>query len=144
MTETIPTPEDVADLLLATTRRIRRAFRRDLPPGKVTPAQWQALRTVRRSGKPLRMSELAMRLGIVPRSATDVVDDLEGQGLVHREVDPEDRRSLLVSLTPAGRRRLDALRARRRRAAVQHMAVLEPGELRVLRDLLARLSTAEP
>jgi len=55
-----------------------------------------------RAHSPLRMSEIARRMQIVPRSATTVIAGLEGKGLVVREVDPADRRSVLVRLTDAG------------------------------------------
>ena len=56
----------------------------DLGPLGVTWAQVRALRTVARCGGPVRMSELADRLGIARRSATSVVDELVERGLVGR------------------------------------------------------------
>ncbi|MDD0859754.1 MarR family transcriptional regulator [Arthrobacter alpinus] len=40
----------------------------------------------------VRLKDLAERLRIAPRSATEVVDQLEAKGLVRREADPSDRR----------------------------------------------------
>ena len=48
------------------------------------------------------MTELADRLGIVPRSVTTVVDALEEAGLVRREIDPRNRRAILLRLTDQG------------------------------------------
>ncbi len=144
MTEDTPTAEEVADLLDATTRRIRQASRRELASEGVTPAQWRALRAVERFEGPIRMSELAERLGIARRSATDVVNGLEEHGLVRRRVDPDDRRSLLVTATPAGRRLLAELTDHRRRAMARQLFVLSPEERRDLHDLLLRLSAGGP
>lgn len=51
---------------------------------------------------PLRMSELAARLGWDKPYTTTVVDDLEQRGLVTRNVAPDDRRAKMVELTPEG------------------------------------------
>ncbi|GAA1992536.1 MarR family winged helix-turn-helix transcriptional regulator [Catenulispora subtropica] len=52
---------------------------------------------------PLRMSELAARLGWDKPYTTIVIDDLEQRGLVTRTVAPDDRRAKLVELTGQGR-----------------------------------------
>jgi DNA-binding MarR family transcriptional regulator len=54
----------------------------------------------------LRMSELAERRLTHPSGVTRVVDQLEKQGLVAREVDPADGRSFYAALTPLGLKRL--------------------------------------
>jgi DNA-binding MarR family transcriptional regulator len=51
---------------------------------------------------PLRMSELAARLGWDKPYTTTVVDDLEQRGLVTRTVAPDDRRAKVVELTLEG------------------------------------------
>jgi DNA-binding MarR family transcriptional regulator len=52
---------------------------------------------------PLAMRELGAQLAIDPPYTTVIVDDLEQRGLVRRELNPADRRSKLVRITPAGR-----------------------------------------
>ena len=61
-------PVQLADLLQRQTRRLRRAQAQRLAPLGLTPAQERALRIITRSEEPLRMTELADHLGIVPRS----------------------------------------------------------------------------
>src|SRR6478672_2526073 len=101
----------VLDGLLGATRRLRAASRRGLAPLGLTPFQERAVRVLTRSDPDgIRMGELAERLGVVPRSATGVVDDLESAGLVRRAPDPSSRRSVLVALTDQGRRLQDDLR----------------------------------
>ena len=53
---------------------------------------------------PQSMSALAALLGVPLSTMTGVVDQLEGKGLVERHDDPEDRRSLQVRLTHAGKK----------------------------------------
>jgi DNA-binding MarR family transcriptional regulator len=52
---------------------------------------------------PLPMRDLAAALVTDAPYVTVIVDDLEQRGLVEREVNPSDRRSKLVRITPAGR-----------------------------------------
>ena len=52
----------------------------------------------------LPLSKVGERLMVHPTSVTNLVDRLDAQGLVARTVDVADRRRILASLTPAGRR----------------------------------------
>ncbi len=67
---------------------------------------YDALLQLAEAGGSLRMADLADRL-LLSRSATSrFADRLEGNGLVTREVCPEDRRGLRLTLTERGRARL--------------------------------------
>lgn len=48
-----------------------------------------------------RPTELAKLAGIPASTFTGIIDRLEGRGLLVREMDPSDRRSLVVKGTPA-------------------------------------------
>jgi DNA-binding MarR family transcriptional regulator len=52
----------------------------------------------------LPLSKVGERLMVHPTSVTNLVDRLEAQGLVARATDASDRRRILASLTPQGRR----------------------------------------
>ena len=52
--------------------------------------------------RPLTVGALATATATRPTTLTSVLDRLAGRGYVMREVDPADRRSFLISLTPAG------------------------------------------
>ena len=136
---------DLADLFLKAAKRIRRHQVERLAPLGLTPAQSRALRVIIGTEGPLRMTDLARRLDIVPRSATTLVDALEADGLVTREPDPANRRSLLVRPTDEGR----AVRARiagtRREAAREVLSPLSDAQRETLRDLLTVIdAAAEP
>jgi DNA-binding MarR family transcriptional regulator len=103
-------PGQLADLVHRLTRRLRRAQAERLAPLGLTPAQERAMRMIARNEEPLRMTEIADRLGIVPRSLTTVIDALEEDGLVRREVDPRNRRAILLHLTDRGTAVRDELR----------------------------------
>jgi len=132
-------PVQLADLLHGLTRRLRRSQAEGLAPLGLTPAQERALRLISRSDEPPRMTELADRLGIVPRSLTTVVDALEQAGLVQREIDPRNRRAILLRLTDQGAAVRDELREARRRAAEDLFAPLSARDRALLGDLLTRL-----
>ena len=134
-------PVQLADLLHRLTKRLRRAQAERLVPLRLTPAQERALRLISRGEEPLRMTELADRLGIVPRSLTTVVDALEEAGLVRREIDPRNRRAILLRLTDRGAAVRDDLREARRRAAEDLFAPLSAEDRKTLAGLLALLDS---
>ncbi|NUR97465.1 MAG: MarR family transcriptional regulator [Kribbellaceae bacterium] len=131
--------EQIAALLDGIVRRQRRASREGFGD-TVTHGQFRVLRTLDNAAQPIRLSDLAARLGIVPRSATSVVDDLESAGLVARQPDPNDRRATLVDLTPDGRQLLTTLRENRRDVMAAQLARLSPAEQQTLTTLLQRLA----
>jgi DNA-binding MarR family transcriptional regulator len=132
-------PAQLADLLQGLTKRLRHAQAERLAPLGLTPAQERALRLITRSGEPLRMTELADRLGVVPRSVTTVVDALEAAGLVRREVDPANRRAIRLHLTERGVAVREGMREARRQAAEDLFAPLSPAERAMLAELLTHL-----
>lgn len=88
----------------------------------LTLAQLKTLYLVSAAG-PMRMSEVAERLGTAPSTTSGVVDGLAQLGLLEREEDPADRRQVVVRATDKahatledfhdlGRTRLIALLAR--------------------------------
>lgn len=54
------------------------------------------------SGEPACQRELAEEVGCSGGNMTQVLDQLESRGFVRRLRDPQDRRYIRVSLTPAG------------------------------------------
>ena len=90
------------------------------------------------------MTELADRLGIVPRSLTTVIDALERAGLVRREIDPRNRRAILLHLTDRGTAVRDDMREARRRAAEDLFAPLPAEDRKALAELLSRLDEEGP
>jgi DNA-binding MarR family transcriptional regulator len=108
-------------------------------PEDLTLAQYYLLAPLR--GQPaLALSKLAEHAGIAAPSATRLVDTLERAGLVERARSRADRRTVLISLTPAGRERLERKQrqlARRRRLLYER---LEPGEREASERLLRHLT----
>jgi DNA-binding MarR family transcriptional regulator len=128
----------LSDLFWGVARRLRHQSRETLLPLHVTPSQSRALNELRQHGA-MRPGELAEHLRIAPRSATEVVDDLQTQGLVERHPDPADRRATLVELTAKGTAASTAIRAARQAEAERLFGALsdhDRAELsRILRSL---------
>src|SRR6201996_4528910 len=108
--QTISSTELAHRLRPAITRLGRRM--RQEAGGDLSPSQVAALSTITGHG-PLTPSELAARERIQRPTATRVLARLEEAGLIARTADPADRRSSLVSATPAGSALLVEMRARR-------------------------------
>jgi DNA-binding MarR family transcriptional regulator len=125
---------ELADLFRAATRRLQRRTRDTLRPFGLSGSQARVVQLL--ADGQLRMSDIAQRLTVVPRTATDVVDGCERAGVVVRRPDPEDRRSTLVALTPMGRQLLDQLAEARRESAA---LVFGPLSDRQRTELLALL-----
>lgn len=92
----------IVKLFFRVAKRIHTEALCQLAPLGLTPSQGRALWEITRAPAPLRIADLAGRLDIAPRSATEVVDALEAGGLVVRRSNPADRRTLLLSATPEG------------------------------------------
>ena len=75
-----------------------------LKPLGVTFARYEVLMLLwfsKRGSLPMKV--IGSRLQVHPTSVTNAVDRLEDAGLVTRSTHPEDRRAMLVALTPSGR-----------------------------------------
>ena len=78
----------------------------EFPDPHVTMAQMRVLMLLSAVGE-TRMSDLAHQLGISPSTLSSLVDRLVEAHLVTRRDHAHDRRSVLVSLAPAGSQMLD-------------------------------------
>jgi DNA-binding MarR family transcriptional regulator len=91
---------------------------------------------------PLRLNDLADRMGTSAPTASRAVDALDDLGLVARAIDPTDRRAVSIELTPAGRGLVDDRKARSADAFEHAAESLSPDERTTLLDLLERMADA--
>jgi MarR family transcriptional regulator, organic hydroperoxide resistance regulator len=80
--------------------------------------------------------DFAAAVGISRPTATGVVTTLEGRGYVRRRKDERDGRMVLVSLTPAGRRKIEGLFPQFNAEEVALTAHLTPEQQDALASLL--------
>lgn len=84
--------------------------------------------------------ELAEFLRLDPSQIVSLVDDLESRGLVVREADPRDRRSKIITATPAGRQLYSKAAIVAKRAEDEALQPLSSDERDILRELLRRVA----
>jgi DNA-binding MarR family transcriptional regulator len=80
-------------------------------------------------GSQRSVGELATATGTRPTTLTSVLDRLERRTLLVREVDPVDRRSFLITLTPAGQQTASSVRAAVTELERQVLASLTPAQV---------------
>lgn len=90
-------------------------------------------------GDRLSAGDIADRLQISTGTATGVVDRLVAGGYVERRTDPRDRRRILVSMTPKGRRRFREAFQRRWAWLHQMASELSSAELAGIVSFLSRM-----
>ncbi len=129
----------LSELLFVSSWRLRRGAAKELAPLGVTVGQSRVLKVVAEH-QPMRMADLAATLEIVPRSVTSMIDSLVAAGLVDREADPQDRRSVLVAPTASGRAVLERVNQARRATAEDLFGRLTPEQRQVLLSLLVALA----
>jgi DNA-binding MarR family transcriptional regulator len=125
MRSTSPETELATRLRLALARSARRL--RQESGTDLSPSLTIALATIERHG-PLTPSELAARERVQRPTVTRLAGRLEELGLVTRAADPADRRSALITITPAGRELLAAGRTRKDAFLSERLDALAPAD----------------
>ena len=103
----------------------------------LTPQQYNALRVLR-ARHPERLPTLAVAARLVSRAPdiTRLLDRLEARGLVDRARPTDNRRKVLIGITPAGLELLRRLEEPVRECGWQQLGHLRPAELHELVRLL--------
>lgn len=96
--------EELRYLVLAAQREGARALSAALKPHDLTPSQAEAIAVLRDAGRSLSVREIGQRLVCEGGSPSRLMSTLTDKGLVTSTANTEDRRSTLLSLTPAGRK----------------------------------------
>jgi DNA-binding MarR family transcriptional regulator len=129
--------EALRDLFQAGRRARGRASRRPSLDG-ISLAQFHLLESL--AAGPQTNKLLAEAAGVSSSTASRGVDVLVRRRLVSRVGAPSYRRSVLISLTPAGRTALAAKLREYDAVRPQVAAALEPDEQHVAAEMLARLA----
>ncbi|MEY3704516.1 MAG: hypothetical protein RLZZ561_2136 [Pseudomonadota bacterium] len=101
--------DNLAAMLADTARLMRRAFDARARQIGVTRPQWRVLSVLHRF-EGINQGGLAEMLEVEPITVCRMVDRLQEADLVERRLDPEDRRSRLLFLTPKAEALLGQLR----------------------------------
>lgn len=138
-------PLGVVIRVMSLYRRFAREAAAALEPLGLELWEYDVLSALRRQGAPfaLSASALARQTDLSSGAMTNRIDRLESRGLVLREPDEEDRRGVIVRLTPDGRKTIDEAIFYRLEAARESLGSLKAGQRRELADLLRSIIVAE-
>jgi DNA-binding MarR family transcriptional regulator len=134
-------PIGVIGRLSRLTRYVERSLDDNFKPFGLNRWTYDVLATLRRSGPPYHLSptDLFEEMMITSGAMTNRIDRLEGEGLVVRLPDPDDRRGLLVELTPTGLELVDRVVEAHVAHEAQLLRSLPAEERSLLAGLLGRL-----
>jgi DNA-binding MarR family transcriptional regulator len=105
----------------------------------LTMAQFKALVAIEREGT-VTVSGLGADLSIGESAASLLTEQLVRREYAERRTDPDDRRRVLVSVTPLGEELVAGLRHGRRQTLHDWLSDLEPGDAAALSQGLAALA----
>ena len=145
-TTAAPLTATAADLLSALRTVVRRLERTQIaPPDIAKEAAWRDAPPAPRhvaalmlvvGNEGLSVTALAGQLGISLATASQVVTDLDGAGLIERYEDPTDRRRTLIKITESHRALATAILDTRLRPVQRALDRMRPAEQRtVIRGL---------
>ena len=115
-----PVVPSAAAELLGALHALEARLEAAIEPFELSLAKFGVLAGLAAEGHPLPLRALAERCACVKSNITQLVDRLEAEGLVSREDDPQDRRSVRAVLTREGHKR-HASAARALKAAEQEV-----------------------
>jgi DNA-binding MarR family transcriptional regulator len=106
---------------------------------------FEVLAALRRAGPPYRLTPTDLYSSLLKSSGaiTNRIDRLEEAGLVQRHPDPEDRRGILVRLTPKGKDLVDRAVVAAIETYNADFAPLSAEESKVLATLLKKLTVQD-
>ena len=119
-------------------RAISNQLSREVHPD-MEPAAYGLLTVIRREG-PIRLTELAMNIGVGKPSVSRQIAFLESLGLVSKEADPLDRRAQSIRLTPKGEEKMHQVQDARREVFRERLAEWPLEDLQALATSMAKLN----
>jgi DNA-binding MarR family transcriptional regulator len=135
-------PLEVLSRVDRLSRHLDRARRDAFRRSDLEPWEWDVLSALRRAGEPFQLSpkQLLLQTLVSSGTMTNRIDRLVERRLVHRDPDPDDGRSILVTLTDDGKIRVDAAITRLVDAEAALLATLSRSDRERLASLLRKLS----
>jgi DNA-binding MarR family transcriptional regulator len=131
------TGSDAVDAILYAAHRIRTSADAALREHGLSLPGLKLLTALASGDRSMR--EISQVLHVAPRTVTDMIDTLEGRGLVARCAHATDRRITLLRLTEAGARELATASTASERVAATAISALDEDEQRALQSLLERV-----
>lgn len=130
---------DILAQVVGLSRRIAAERRTPFGGVELTSSQLSLLFLLAHSQDPVTPGAASSALGITRGAVTQLVDGLRAGGLVESVPNPDDRRSRILQLTAAERRRVSDYEAGVVRRLTPNFEALTDGELHTLAELLGRV-----
>jgi len=108
----------------------------------LSPPAVNALAIIEGEGGPLPAGEISARLIVTTGTMTSLLDTLERKALIVRSPDPNDRRRVLVDITPAAQELLDELLPQVQQVCRIIMSGLSTKQIEQMRATLALVRDA--
>lgn len=141
-----PATEGIVDRIQWLDKKLNKTMEETLAEAGIglELGEWKTLSHLRRAGEPYRLSagKLSKRSQLSTGAMTNRLDRLEEAGFVRRLADPDDRRAVLVELTPKGRKIWDETTGVQARKEALIASALSDKEKEQLNALLRRLMLA--
>ena len=131
------TGSDAVDAILYAAQRIRTATDGVLREHGLSLSGLKLLKALGEGDRSMR--ELSQVLHVSPRTVTDLIDGLEGHGLVTRCAHPSDRRVTMIRRSEAGAVETREASIASERVAAAAISDLSAAEQDTLRQLLERV-----
>lgn len=135
-----PLAHRALEALVRAEASVRRALSADLDREGVSAAGFSALVLLVTAGGGLELKTIRRRLRWSKANATEVSATLAARGLVVRRRRADDRRAVLLELTPAGAEVVERVFPGHTERVRATFAPLDPGEKRSLADLCRKLA----
>jgi DNA-binding MarR family transcriptional regulator len=103
----------------------------------ITPTELECLGTLAVGG-PLSAGDLAKRTGLTTGAVTRLIDRLESHGIARRRADPDDRRRVLVEITPMAHKTAAPFYGPIERESAQLLAGYSEKELELILEFARR------
>lgn len=124
--------------LMRATESLNNRLNRHLSDVNLTVSQFGTLEVLFHLG-PLNQRTIGEKLLKSGGNITMVIDNLEKQGYVIRKKDPEDRRAVLIHLTPNGENFIEGFFPKHVNKIIEEFSVLTEEEKRTLADICKKL-----
>ncbi|TCL67132.1 MarR family transcriptional regulator [Rhizobium sp. BK251] len=110
-------------------------------PFGLSSARWQVMGAIALAGQPLTVAQIARNMGLARQSVQRLVDELQRQGNIDFEDNPQHKRAKLVRLTPAGADAYAGIMERWGALSTRLTRQMDATRIRAAIDILEQLST---
>jgi DNA-binding MarR family transcriptional regulator len=121
------TIEELVSHIFIMGRLMRDKMHKYIGVGQCTLIEFETLKYVKDAGKP-HMRDVAKTFHVTPPAATLMIDGLVKAKLLARVLDPNDRRSVRVAITPKGKQLLERGITKKVNEMKKTFGILTPSE----------------